>query len=445
MTIMVAFVQVVSGLQRVFGPTYSWVEDWSWVPTAFSWTNVDPTGLPAVTGCIVNNNHASRLLMATLLPFLLLALLAIMYAATRLCFAKSRSSRVRLASTSSYLVAMLLFLVFPSVNTTIVQTFVCDTFEDGSRALRFDYATNCDERGWTYAYAVLMACVYVIGPIVAFIVLIRQSDKPEFRGAAFLHELYERPSDVRAGVLRPQRFYEVFELLRKYALTSLVLLVADGTLAQVAFALCVTFFATLMQASVRPYVEGLDNVLATVVHVQLFLLLSGLIISTVVQDIFALKACIVAMLCVSLPLAIVIIYKRLREGQQQSLQDIDEAVRGEKQEGGMMLRGRESSERPGEDDEESGGKAGFSYVIRNESRTAFFAEKRRGSLQGSYEEEDDIAVPVAGAALVDDPHALSFDQANVVRMTPTDLDEDTSVVTESAKVVDAKTSSLTLQ
>ncbi|GBG34792.1 Hypothetical Protein FCC1311_110142 [Hondaea fermentalgiana] len=354
-------------------------------------------------------------------------------------------------SSSIYIIAMLLFLVFPSVNTTIVQTFVCDTFEDGSRALRFDYTTDCDERDWVFWYAVLMVLVYQVGPIVLFVMLIAQSDKPTLQGASFLYEFYdEQTKDSKQGCFRFRRYYEVFELVRKLLLTSVVLVVADGTLAQVAFALCVTFFAALVQTLVRPYSQGLDNVLATVVHAQLFLLLSGLLISSVVQNLFAFRVSMAVMLCLSVPLALFIVCKRLREGQRQPMQDLGQGAQSEIQDGAIMLHGQEAARRSneGEDGGNAEGRAGFSYVIGNESRPAFYVEKQRGSIWGSFEEEDkqhDSAAPVVGATLLFDPCNSSSDCRSTVTMATTGSDQDTSVVTESVELVDARTCSLTLQ
>ncbi|GBG26329.1 Hypothetical Protein FCC1311_025502 [Hondaea fermentalgiana] len=252
-TITIGLIQVTTGFQRVFGPTYDWWGEWSMLPTSMSLVTLDASVLP----------------------------------------------------------------------TSLVGdvTFVCDSFEDGSRAMRFDLSTKCEDLGWVHTYAIAMALLYVIGPIVLFVVLIHGSHKPALERAVFLHELYKDPSasDKRTAIRILRKFYEVFELLRKYLLTSVVLLVADGTLGQVAFGLYITFFYTLLQTSMRPYDKWEDNLLATVAHTQLFSVLGMLLFASIAEDSDSLGSVTLCILLIGPCLAICFGFRRICSGRRRNV------------------------------------------------------------------------------------------------------------------------------
>ena len=64
-----------------------------------------------------------------------------------------------------------LFLIYPSTSSTIFQTFMCESFDDGTRWLKVDYSIDCNSTGYQLAvvpYAVLMIFVYPIGTVALY-------------------------------------------------------------------------------------------------------------------------------------------------------------------------------------------------------------------------------------------------------------------------------------
>mmetsp|Transcript_10729 Transcript_10729/g.18942 ORF Transcript_10729/g.18942 Transcript_10729/m.18942 type:complete len:371 (-) Transcript_10729:62-1174(-) len=158
-----------------------------------------------------------------------------------------------------------------------------------------------------------MAIIYVPGTAILFSVMISMSHRPCVHGAAFLHELYYNEKiEGREKTFRQRfrRYYEVIELLRKLLLTSIVLLVADGTVGQIAFVIFVNFLCSTLQSHARPYVNPLDNIMASISHAMMFCILICLLSSTVVENLVALEAGVICIIfIVPLSAFIIIVFR----------------------------------------------------------------------------------------------------------------------------------------
>ena len=55
--------------------------------------------------------------------------------------------------------------VYPSLSTTVIRTFDCNDFDDGSSWLEIDYSLDCHSvtHTWMKAYAALMALLWIVG------------------------------------------------------------------------------------------------------------------------------------------------------------------------------------------------------------------------------------------------------------------------------------------
>jgi hypothetical protein len=60
------------------------------------------------------------------------------------------------------------FLFFSPTSIVVLQTFVCETFEDGTQALVADSSIECytTEHIWCILYAVVMVFIYPIGMVI---------------------------------------------------------------------------------------------------------------------------------------------------------------------------------------------------------------------------------------------------------------------------------------
>lgn len=155
--------------------------------------------------CIYDTNFYDRLLMATLGPAVVLSALGCTYL---VALRRNRASEEAVAIVKNRHLSIALFVVFvvyATVSHTILETFVCDTLDDGNIYLRADYSLTCTTAKHVgfQAYAALMVVVYPLGFPVGFgwwLFRHRQELKfeenrvmnPDLRPAADLWEPYRR-------------------------------------------------------------------------------------------------------------------------------------------------------------------------------------------------------------------------------------------------------------
>jgi hypothetical protein len=133
-------------------------------------------------GCVVHVSFYTKLLLTTLLPLFVVALLGVIHLIVRYKHsalsvnnsltntqtqAAARADLIDHAVTKHSLVFLVFtFLIFPSVSTTVLETFACDYLKDtGEHWLRADYSISCDTHTWNVyrAYAAVMVLIYPLG------------------------------------------------------------------------------------------------------------------------------------------------------------------------------------------------------------------------------------------------------------------------------------------
>ncbi|CAM9678213.1 unnamed protein product [Pylaiella littoralis] len=142
---------------------------------------------PLTASCLVGNiSFYQKLLGVTLGPLAALAFLGTTYALAinmhRWGFGQTTAEArqgvvVRHASAA----LLVLFLVFSSVSTTVVSTYVCDDVEDLDESLlRADYSISCDDPKHLFykVYAAFMILLYPVGiPVLFAVLLLERRDK----------------------------------------------------------------------------------------------------------------------------------------------------------------------------------------------------------------------------------------------------------------------------
>ena len=102
--------------------------------------------------------------------------------------------------------SILLFLVYPNLSSTIISTFPCTNFDDGSSWLTIDVTINCNapDRLIWLVIAGLGVIVYVVGVPAFYIYSLyrvrneinppndKTPDKRKFAHVLFLTEVYKR-------------------------------------------------------------------------------------------------------------------------------------------------------------------------------------------------------------------------------------------------------------
>jgi hypothetical protein len=219
-------------------------------------------------GCaLFEQNHYTTLLISTLAPLGLCVCILIVDQMIQLS-AKSSAETAR--DVTYTLLLAIAFLVYPSVSATVLRTFDCESYElfDGSTLwLRTDHTLSCQDATYTsyLIYASFMVVLYIVGiPVLFSVILWSQrtsirdktvEDRDKDKTAARSHFLW--------SPYVPKRFYfEVVELIRKLAQTSILVFIAPGTSLQFVFVLVVTAFAIMIFSATHPYLKAGDNFLA---------------------------------------------------------------------------------------------------------------------------------------------------------------------------------------
>lgn len=210
--------------------------------------------------CMADTNFYDRLLLTTVMPLVVLAVLLGTYA-----FAKKNngtSEQAIRAVQHKHLSAGLfvMFFVYSSVSFTVFQTFICDPLDDGVDYLRADYSLSCwsDEHVGYITYASFMVLVYPVGIPVAFSWwLVRNRHDLKMPGRDTVARL--QPFSGIWAAYRPTHFYyEVVECGRRVALTGIAAFVLPGSAAQIATVLLLAVVFSLISESMQPFKEKLD-------------------------------------------------------------------------------------------------------------------------------------------------------------------------------------------
>ena len=128
---------------------------------ALGLSNLDVFSFVSLRCMVPETNFYTVLLVKTMLPFCMIALL-FCYPLAR-CVA--RRPHRQAWHTSARFSLLCLEVVLPSITTTVVQTLICDQYDNGS-FLRVELSNACDDsphrKKWVY-FAWLMMIVYPIG------------------------------------------------------------------------------------------------------------------------------------------------------------------------------------------------------------------------------------------------------------------------------------------
>lgn len=210
--------------------------------------------------CIVTTNFYDRLLIATIGPLLVLAVLAGTYA-----IAKKRNGSSELAVRAvqrKHLSAALfiLFFIYASVSFTIFQTFVCEKLDDGETYLRSDYSLTCTTNTYRAykAYAILMVCVYPVGIPAAFTWWLARNRQVLNKPNRETLENLEPLKDLWAAYKPSRYYYEVIECGRRIILTGIAVFILPDSAAQIAVVLLLAVVFLFISESLSPFKTRVD-------------------------------------------------------------------------------------------------------------------------------------------------------------------------------------------
>ena len=294
-----AYFQVAGSLAFVFGMRFPpiYTELMSLLGGIFSLDFI--TFMPV--GCITSTNFYNRLLFYTLTPIFIAVTLGVCYKYARTVQRKNKIFEVFLAMT---------FVILPSVSVEIFSTFACHKFDsDYGNYLKVDFSLNCDSSDHKFfkVYAGLMIIIYPIGvPLMYFYLLWSKRDMidpgqernegkmdeeealqaalkcreeneeadPTLKSLSFLYAAYE-----------PKYWwFEVFETIRKLALTGLLVFLVPGTAAQIVISLAMCMFSMRIYSGCKPFIEVCDDRFSETAQWQLYFTLFGALAMKVKLD-----------------------------------------------------------------------------------------------------------------------------------------------------------------
>ena len=260
-------------------------------------------------GCLWSDiDFHDRLLVSTIVPLVVIGILALTYVAALRKNAKGGRAIVEKIRHKHLTVLLFVtFLVYSSVSSTVFQTFACESLDDGNEYLRADYQLLCSsaKHRLFQVYAVVMVIVYPVGTPVLYSVLLFQHRG--VRADASADKTAAEPISSLWQAYRPECFfYEVIECGRRIMLTGVIVFIYPNDAAQIAINILIAVFFFAVFDVLSPYVSETDMWLSRGGHGIVFLSMFDLLLLKVdvsrersqSQEVFAgvLVACHVLML-----------------------------------------------------------------------------------------------------------------------------------------------------
>ena len=282
--IIISYIQVVSGMsvtfQDVLPPFFQQLRN------IFTFLALDFVSIIDFGCALAAQNHLTSLLISTLLPIGSSILILFVHLFLEVRVAKEDVAlKEEFRTTSFTLFLVIIFLIYPSCSNTILATFTCVSFDDGTSVISRDPSVSCTsyiyEQYWKYA--IFMLFVYPVGiPVFYSILLYRERKRlnpivgkdPHLIKVAEAMRMTNR--DIRYlkflwAHYKPKYFwFEVFELIRKLSQTSIVVFVAPGSSPQIVFQLLTTVVSVVVLNSFSPYYRKANNYLAVTAQWSLF-------------------------------------------------------------------------------------------------------------------------------------------------------------------------------
>ncbi|GMH53428.1 hypothetical protein TrRE_jg10032 [Triparma retinervis] len=208
----------------------------------------------------------------------------------------SRITRKTLKMNSVSLLLSMTYFFLPGTSMSLFAVFPCDTLDDETRWVKSDYSLDCSEsnenRRLNLVYAGIMLVVYPIGiPLVYAIVLFKNRSKlnPKRNNNLVLDRRGVGYEDYEAKVIAQREedqgiqhtiflwgsyrpcawWYEIFECLRRLALTGALVFIRQGSITQMAIGVLICICSGFVFALVWPYATFRDNALGMMSHCQL--------------------------------------------------------------------------------------------------------------------------------------------------------------------------------
>ncbi|GMH77788.1 hypothetical protein TrST_g13868 [Triparma strigata] len=283
--IMLSFSQILTSFEGVLEVRFPSIFE-NFMRMISSVANLNAIQLARID-CLVRTNFYTKLLVQTIVPLGVSALILLCYLLAKFSKRFSRESLSRLADTSWSAFLTLTYIVFASVSTTVFDTFNCGQFGDDPHLwLARDHSIDCrsPQHVKYKTYASVMVFIYPLGiPALYATVLFRSRKKlrrvdrdfdPTIQKTSFLWQNYELD----------KWWFEVFECARRLGMSGILVFVAQGTASQIVVGLLISAFTSGLYIHWRPFERESDDDLAIVTQVSLFFTLLAALLTKVEID-----------------------------------------------------------------------------------------------------------------------------------------------------------------
>ncbi|KAG5182861.1 hypothetical protein JKP88DRAFT_195774 [Tribonema minus] len=224
-------------------------------------------------GCAADVDFYGRLLIATLAPLVITALifsprLYLRFISRRRPAVAPKLRQVVARDVNAFLVFT--FLIFSGVSLTVFETFACDKHLKeftGDIYLHADYSLRCnDDEGLHKKYSIyagFMVVVYPVGIPLMYAAILRLAAVKQREHGRQPSRLAPASSFLWSSYKGRACYWESVECFRRLMLSGLLVFIMPGTPGQSAVACIFAFVTTMVYEQVRPHHNRMDKWLYT--------------------------------------------------------------------------------------------------------------------------------------------------------------------------------------
>mmetsp|Transcript_34384 Transcript_34384/g.50329 ORF Transcript_34384/g.50329 Transcript_34384/m.50329 type:complete len:451 (+) Transcript_34384:131-1483(+) len=202
--VVTAYFKVVCAFFQISGSflynlEVEWPDSITNLFVGFALFNLDFFALPTTECMLSDLNHYSKLVICTIVPLVVLALLALPAAAITVTSRENdtedkKKTKEKVIAGCSFAILSFLFVVYPFVSHMVLGTFSCVPLLPGSNGawLKTDLRELCpkNSNSPSYAWSIFFTFVYVIGVPALFLSMLIFFNVPKLaRGKMKMHKL----------------------------------------------------------------------------------------------------------------------------------------------------------------------------------------------------------------------------------------------------------------
>ena len=283
--ILISYLQVISLLSSNLN--IKWPDFIKNVVNGFNFVNLDILSVSQHDlSCSFDNNFYNNLILYILTIPLLLFFITISYFISLSLSAKYETKKIIITDRYIYCLIFFIFLIYPSVGSSILKTYKCELIED-EWYLTEDLSLKCFDEEWN-KYAILSGVfiiVYIIGiPLFFYFLMkknleiLKQSNDDNMEQTKESKRFSYRYGFMYMGYENKYWWFELIEMMKKIILLATVIYLEESTTRiLIAMLMCFGYLSYVSYNKPLKYDE--DDYLNVLSAIEIFLmLLCGLVL-----------------------------------------------------------------------------------------------------------------------------------------------------------------------